>query len=123
MILIFTIVIIALVLIFCIYRLIKLIRRSETADEYIQELEDTIFKYDTWVVYIRRKILDSYNTMQQLDKIGAFESDDETGTVFNNMKTIIDSLNEDFEWLNQPDLEQKKEVDQNTTSPMTQKQR
>ena len=38
-----------------------------------------------------------YITMKQIDRIGAFEKDDEAGTTFSLLKEVIDQLKEEFD--------------------------
>ena len=52
-----------------------------------ERLEDWIEKYS-------QKLIDTKTTMDLLDSEGKFESDDEIGTVFEGIKTIIDELNQ-----------------------------
>ena len=62
-----------------------------TADqeEYINELEDmSQYMYD--------QINIVYQEMKKIDSRGAFEKDDETGTVFNQLNQVITNLQEEF---------------------------
>ena len=34
--------------------------------------------------------------MRQLDRLGSFEADDETGVIFNTLKDIVEELNKEF---------------------------
>jgi hypothetical protein len=59
------------------------------AQEYIEELETTNeFMYS--------KIEDSYNTMQEVDRLGSFEAEDEVGTTFQMLKETITELKDLF---------------------------
>jgi len=57
---------------------------------YISNLEETN-------QYMYNQILKSYNAMQQIDRLGAFEKDDESGTTFQLLKQTIDELKEEFD--------------------------
>jgi hypothetical protein len=46
--------------------------------------------------YMYSKIIEAYNSMQQIDRLGAFENDDEAGTTFSMLKQTIDELKEEF---------------------------
>ena len=60
------------------------------AQEYIEELELTNeFMYS--------RISQSYEAMQQIDQLGAFESEDEAGTTFALLKETITELKETFD--------------------------
>jgi hypothetical protein len=66
-----------------------LIRKNKT-------LENTIVEQQRYIDAISIIIENSSNTIQQLDNRGAFESDDEVGTFFKNIKeiqNILDSFN------------------------------
>jgi hypothetical protein len=58
--------------------------------EYIEGLELTN-------QYMYGKIVDSYNKMQELDRLGAFEKDDESGTTFQLLNEVITQLKSEFE--------------------------
>jgi hypothetical protein len=48
-------------------------------------------------LYMYSKILESYNKMKEIDRIGAFEQDDEAGTTFSMLKEVIDTLKSEFD--------------------------
>lgn len=58
--------------------------------EYIETLELTN-------QYMYNKICESYENMQRIDRLGAFETDDETGTTFELIKQTIDELKGEFD--------------------------
>jgi hypothetical protein len=60
------------------------------AQEYIEGLEVTN-------QYMYTKILESYNIMQQIDRLGAFEAEDEAGTTFQLLNEVITELKEQFD--------------------------
>jgi len=39
---------------------------------------------------------ESYSRMRQIDRLGSFESDDEIGFIFEDIKLIIEELNRKF---------------------------
>ena len=43
------------------------------------------------------KICESYTKMQEIDRIGAFEQDDEAGTTFSLLKEVIINLKTEFD--------------------------
>ena len=53
--------------------------------------------------YMYARIKQSYDVMQTIDRLGAFEKDDESGSTFELLKQVIDELKEEF------DAEEKKE--------------
>jgi hypothetical protein len=60
------------------------------AQEYIEELETTN-------VYMYSKIGESYENMQNIDRLGAFEAEDEAGTTFALLKETITELKDIFD--------------------------
>jgi len=82
-------------IIFIILLVIKiygLLKRIEQFEDYTKELEEANLEYTTWFKGFSTKINESYSYIRQIDKIGSFESDDETGRIFKVLKTIIDDL-------------------------------
>lgn len=47
--------------------------------------------------YMYDQIVKAYDAMQQIDRLGAFEKDDEAGTTFSLMKQVIDELKDEFD--------------------------
>ena len=75
---------------------INLLRKLESAEEYIDDLEKSNIQYETFFQELKRIAMSSYSEIRQIDRIGSFESDDETGVIFNNIKDIVIKLNEQF---------------------------
>lgn len=65
----------------------NLLRKNEAQEDVIEEQELLISK-------VAERIDSSMTRMKELDKIGSFESDDETGFVFKNIYEIISELEE-----------------------------
>jgi hypothetical protein len=58
--------------------------------EYTEQLEVTN-------TYMYTKITEAYDSMTQIDRLGAFEEDDEAGTTFALLKQTIEELKETFD--------------------------
>jgi len=69
------------------YTTINLLRKNEAIEEVVEEQEVLISD-------IAAKIDESMFKMKELDRIGSFEADDETGTIFKNIYEIISELEE-----------------------------
>lgn len=68
---------------------INLLNKNEKLDDYNDELRKTVIDlYDA--------IDTAYNRMKDIDTLGSFEADDESGYVFKELKTIVDDLKEEF---------------------------
>jgi len=60
------------------------------AQEYIEQLESTNS-------FMFERIEKSYIVMKQIDRLGAFEAEDEAGTTFDLLKQVINELKEEFD--------------------------
>jgi predicted PurR-regulated permease PerM len=58
-----------------------------------EELDDMV---TTTKLEVRNKVNDALKKMKETDLKGAFESDDEVGAVFKDMKQIIEDLEKDI---------------------------
>ena len=56
--------------------------------------EDVVLEQELLISDIAQKIDQSMARMKELDRIGSFEADDETGVVFKNMYEVISQLEE-----------------------------
>jgi hypothetical protein len=63
----------------------NLLRKNEATEDVVEEQENTIST-------IAQKIDKSMEKLKDLDTKGAFEADDETGTIFKQMYEIIEDL-------------------------------
>ena len=72
------------------YRVWYLAGSLAEAQEYIEELELTNR-------YMYSQIEQSYETMKQIDRLGAFEAEDETGTTFQMLNEVITERKEQFD--------------------------
>ena len=92
----YTIIILSVLLIISIFININLFRKNEAQEEYISDLETSNMQFDEFYQYLRRRIDESYSKIKQIDRIGSFEADDETGWIFKTIKDIVKQLNEFF---------------------------
>ena len=76
--------------------IINLMRKLENAEDYLTELEESNSRYKSFFESIRKKSNNNYSYMRQLDRLGSFEADDETGVIFNTLKDIVEELNKEF---------------------------
>jgi hypothetical protein len=72
-----------------IYRAYILAGILADTEDYITDLEDIS-------VYMFQQIKDARINMQEIDRIGAFEEDDEAGTTFAMLKEVVDNLDKEF---------------------------
>jgi len=75
----------------------NLLRKLEAAEEYVEELEISNESYEKLFLSLKQKANNNYSYIRQLDRIGSFEADDETGVIFKNLKDIVAELNGEFD--------------------------
>jgi len=72
------------------YRIWYLAGALADSQDYVELLESTN-------QYMYERIEKSYDAMQQIDRLGAFESEDEAGTTFELLKEVVTELKQEFE--------------------------
>ena len=75
---------------YVIFRVWNIAGTLADAQEYIEELELTN-------EYMYGQIVDAYDKMQEIDRLGAFEKDDEAGTTFQMLNQVIITLKTQFD--------------------------
>ena len=63
----------------------------------LAEAQESIELLEGTNEYMYSRIEQSYNAMKQIDRLGAFESEDEAGTTFQLLNEVITELKEDFD--------------------------
>jgi hypothetical protein len=61
--------------------------------ERIEEIEDTVAEYELRNEQTKEALESMLQQMRDIDLRGSFESDDEVGSVFTQLKTIIEIYN------------------------------
>lgn len=72
---------------------IFLILRSFKIMEELQNLFKSSLEYK---LYVKDKLQSSLTQMREIDERGSFESDDEVGAIFSELKTILQETNENL---------------------------
>ena len=75
---------------------INQLRKQESQSDYIEDLENSNTEYYNFFQKLKTQIGESNSKLKQIDRIGLFESDDETGFAFKELKDIYDDLNRGF---------------------------
>ena len=75
---------------------INQLRKQESYSDYIEELENSNTEYYTFFQKLKSQISESNSKLKQIDRLGSFESDDETGFAFKELKNIYDDLHRGF---------------------------
>ena len=86
------IVALSLALTISIYININLTKKFDTLDEMAQNSVDDLMENEKFLAELRNRILSQRSYLKQLDRIGSFEADDETGYFFKEMKEIVNDI-------------------------------
>lgn len=81
-----------------VYVNINTLRKLEEQEDYVKEMEETLIGFDAFVIQLYGKVKNGLKAARIADTLGSFESDDETGAIFTNLKEIIEDINKEFEW-------------------------
>ena len=86
----YVIVVLSLIIIALVYSVWNLVRKYESLEDEMEFSEKYInLAYDS----MKR----AYGRMKKIDRLGSFEADDESGYIFNEIKTAMEELNEVYE--------------------------
>tara|TARA_B100001057_G_C22797496_1_gene930221 strand:+ start:378 stop:659 length:282 start_codon:yes stop_codon:yes gene_type:complete len=62
----------------------------------VEKLEDSIEEQDEVLDSVEASIKNALDRMRQVDRLGSFEADDESGFVFKEIQTALDKLNNEI---------------------------
>ena len=71
------------------YGTYNLLRKNEA-------LEDELNNSDAYIQSVYGSMKNAYDRMIKIDRLGSFESDDESGYIFDEIKSSIENLNEKY---------------------------
>jgi len=91
-----TIVILSILLTASVAVNINQLRKQESQSDYIEDLETSNTEYYNFFQKLKTQIGESNSKLKQIDRLGSFEADDETGFAFRELKDIYDDLNRGF---------------------------
>ena len=91
-----TIIILSVLLLISIFVNINQLRKQEAQSDYIEELEKSNTDYYQFFTTLKSRMNESNSKLKQIDRLGSFEADDETGFAFRELKDIYDDLNRGF---------------------------
>ena len=74
----------------------RMMKRVETQEGYIADLEKSNEDYFNFFTKLKTHVSDSYSHLRNIDRLGSFESDDETGFIYKELKKIIEALKQGF---------------------------
>lgn len=82
-------IILGIIIVVLLYAIINLIKK-------ITKYQKLFIEYDNKIEYMVDQFTVTIDKLNEVDKRGAFKSDDEVGFVWEELKTIINSLKEDI---------------------------
>ena len=86
----YVILVLSLIIIALLYAVWNLVRKYESLEDEMEFSEKYInLAYDS--------MKKAYDRMKKIDRLGSFEADDESGYIFNEIKTVMEELNEVYE--------------------------
>tara|TARA_R110002051_G_scaffold286330_2_gene348868 strand:+ start:102 stop:386 length:285 start_codon:yes stop_codon:yes gene_type:complete len=91
-----TIIILSVVLAGSIYVNINQMRNNEQQEDYIDDLENSNTEHYNFFQQFKTRVGEINSRIRQVDRIGSFEADDETGFIFKEIQDILDELNRGF---------------------------
>lgn len=74
----------------------RMMKRVESMEDYITDLEKSNEDYFNFFTRLKTHVSDSYSHLKNIDRLGSFQSDDETGYIYNELKKIIEALKQGF---------------------------
>ena len=74
-----TIIILSVVLTISVVVNINQLRKQESAEEYISDLESSNTRYYDFFTTLKSRMNESNSKLKQIDRLGSFAADDETG--------------------------------------------
>jgi len=83
------IIILSIVVVLLVFGIYNLLRKNEA-------LEDELYNSDAYIQSVYDSMKNAYNRMIKIDRLGSFESDDESGYIFDEIKSSMENLNEKY---------------------------
>ena len=74
----------------------RLMKRIETMEDYVNEVEKSNDEYFNFFTTLKTRVSDSYSHLKNIDRLGSFENDDETGYIYKELKKVIEALKQGF---------------------------
>ena len=83
------IIILSIAVVLLVFGIYNLLRKNEA-------LEDELDNSDAYIQSVYDSMKNAYNRMIKIDRLGSFESDDESGYIFDEIKSSMENLNEKY---------------------------
>lgn len=115
---IYVLVFLIVVLAISIYTNYNLYRKYSILEDISLENERVAEETQEFLNQIRSRVMSQRSYLKQLDRRGAFESDDEVGFFFKELKKIVEDISKNFEF-DEEELEQNQDEEQVTNPFIT----
>lgn len=86
----------SITLIISIYININLIRKFDKLEEMAENSVDILMENEKFLQSLKNRLMSQQTYLRHLDRIGAFESDDETGYFFKELKSVVNDISTYF---------------------------
>ena len=100
-----SIIVISILLLVSIYVNINLTKKYENLEILAENSVETLLENEKFLTGLKNRVLSQQSYLRQLDRIGSFEADDETGYFFKEMKDIVSDI---AVYFGEPPLDDKK---------------
>ena len=87
-----SIIVISILLFVSIYVNINLTKKYEDLEILAENSVETLLENEKFLTELKNRVLSQQSYLRQLDRIGSFEADDETGYFFKEMKNIVSDI-------------------------------
>ena len=87
-----SIIVISILLLVSIYVNINLTKKYEDFETIAENSVETLLENEKFLTELKNRVLSQQSYLRQLDRIGSFEADDETGYFFKEMKDIVSDI-------------------------------
>lgn len=87
-----TITVLSVLLIVSVYINVNLTKKFENMEEIAENSVDVLSENEKFLKELKNRVLSQQSYLRQLDRIGSFEADDETGYFFKEMKEIVNDI-------------------------------
>lgn len=87
-----TIIILFVMLSISVFINVNLTRKFEKLEELSENSVDSLLENEKFLTELKNRVLSQQSYLRQLDRIGSFEADDETGYFFKEMKDIVNDI-------------------------------
>jgi hypothetical protein len=106
---IFALIILSIIVLTQIYVIYNLYQKYETMEQQYDDLSTKSDEDVSFILSIRNRVMSQRSYLKQLDRNGAFESDDEVGYFFKELKKIVNDISLYFDVEDQNETNQQQD--------------